>query len=224
MDTPTGEKPTEPGKAAPTSPVVEPAKAGDTPLETKPIVAAVEPAKAEPAKAEPVVEPAKVESAKEPVKATAAPDAPVVYDLKGREGRPVDPNLMETMLPVLKEAGITPKAAQSLVDTFNAYQAKVLPQIMARDLESLRQDPELGKLNFGRTQARIQDALAAFTTPEERKTLTDMGLANNPALVRMFHRIGTAMQEPQQTDAGSQPRAPRSTGNKLYGGGDLAKN
>jgi hypothetical protein len=221
-DTPTGEKPNEPAAttvapatAAPvetTAPATAAPAAAAKPTETAPAAAAVTTEK--PAETKAAEKPAEVKPAETETK-------PEVYDLKGKGGQPVDPGLMATMLPVLKEAGITPKAAQSLVDTFNAYQTKLLPEIMNRDLETLRKDPELGLLNFGRTQNRINDALAAFSTPDERKVLTEMGIANNPTLVRMFHRIGTAMQEPPQTDAGPQPRSPRSTGNKLYGGSDL---
>jgi|ERR1700722_974863 len=225
-DTPTGEKPNEPAATPAVTPAAAPVKTDATPAAV-PAATPATPAAATPATPAVAAEPAKAEPAKaepakaDPAKAETPPTDPAVYDLKGKGGQPVDPGLMQTMLPVLKEAGITPKAAQSLVDTFNAYQAKLLPEIMNRDLETLRKDPELGLLNFGRTQARINDALAAFSTPDERKVLTEMGIANNPTLVRMFHRIGTAMQEPPQTDAGPQPRAPRSTGNKLYGGSDL---
>jgi hypothetical protein len=226
-----GEKPTEP-VATSAAPAVS-AVAASAPVEVKtdPSPKPVEPTAAKP------VEPAKVAQAAKPVeppvvdpKAAEAETAriaaeakanavPEQYELTGAQGA-LDPALIGAIAPVLKDAKVTAGQAQKLVDNFVAYQKQALPALMARDLETLKADPALGGLNFGRTQQRINDALAAFSTPEERSVLTSLGMANNPTLVRMFHRIGTAMQEPAQTDAGARARPARTTQAKLYGGAD----
>lgn len=192
-----GEKPTEPVVAAP---VVEPA----------PVVAAP-PAAETPAP--PIVEP-KVET---PVVAAVDPKAvPEKYDIKD-----VNPALLEAVTPVFKKAGLSTETAQELARVVTEHNKAMIPQILARDLDTLKADPKLGGLNLARTQARINDALAAFSTPEDRAELAAKGLANNPVLVRMFHRIGVSMQEAPQTEVGAQPRERLPREKRLYGGGDL---
>lgn len=207
-----------------------------TPVENTPepvAPAPVTPAAAVPAPAVPAPAPAVVVEADKPVPVIPAeptpapipadPVQPTVteekYDLKfGTEG--VNPQLLQALTPLFKEAGVTTKQAQGLADAFEAHRKAMIPQIMARDLDTLRADPELGKLNFGRTQARVNDALAAFTTPQERTVLEGMGLANNLTLVRMFHRIGASMQDAPQTEAGPRVQEKLPTHSKLYGGKD----
>lgn len=208
-----------PASAAPTAPIVE-AKPGETPPapdakapEAKPSVETPPPAAAKPDEGKPPQTPPET-----PPVVDAVPEK---YELVGIEGQPVDAPLVEALTPILKEAGVKSSQAQALITAYTNY-AKQMPGILAqRDLEALKADPELGKLNLGRTQARVNDALAAFTLPEERAQLAAMGLANNPVLVRMFHRIGSAMGEPQQTDAGARVPEPRSKASRLYGGSDL---
>jgi hypothetical protein len=211
--TPSSENPTEPvAVAAPVTP---------TPAVTVPAVEAA-PAAVTPVVADKPVEVVPPVVAAPPAAVTpppvAAPDP--VYDLSVGKDK-VSPALIAALAPIFKEAGVTAKQAQGMADAFAAHQAAVLPQMMQRDLDLIRADPQLGQLNFARTQARVNDALAAFSTPQERQALTALGIANNPTLVRMFHRIGASMQEPPQTDAGPQARAPKSPASKMYGGKDL---
>lgn len=203
-----------------TEPAVDPA-APSTAATTDPAPAKTDPA---PAAAAPATDPAPTTEAAPAAdsKAVAEPvvDAiPEKYDLKIGETA-VNPALLEALTPIFKDSKVTAANAQKLADAFESHRKAMIPQILARDLDALRADPELGKLNFGRTQARVNDALAAFTTPQERAQLTALGLANNPTLVRMFHRIGASMQEPPQTDAGAPVREKASRASKLYGGGD----
>jgi hypothetical protein len=145
-----------------------------------------------------------------------------VYDLKvGND--PVNPQLLEALTPIFKEANVTPAQAQKLATALAEHNKAMIPVIAQRNLDQLRADPELGKLNFGRTQQRVNDALAAFTNPAERARWEARGLANDPDFVHFFHRLGAAMQEARQTDAGPAPPAKLPTQSKLYGGRDLVK-
>lgn len=199
--------------------MAEPTPPVENPNEPVAPAAVVPDPAAVPAPDVPVAPVVPVVDAPSPTPDPVADPAPV-YDLKIGD-KAIDPGLVAALTPFFKEAGVTAKQAQGMASAFEAHRVAMLPQIMARDLDALRADPELGKLNFGRTQTRVNDALAAFTTPQERAALTSMGIANNPNLVRMFHRIGTAMQEPPQTDAGPQVREKLPTQTKLYGGRDL---
>jgi hypothetical protein len=224
-----GENTNQPVASAetPATPVVTPAAPASatpaTPASVTPAAASTEtPAKPAPAAAATTETPAEPAKPAEP----AAPDlntVPDAYQLvaDAATARPVDPTLVEAVAPILKDAKVTSAQAQKLVDAFQAHQKAAMTLRMQADLDALRADPELGKLNFARTQQRVNDALAAFTLPAERAALDAMGIANNPTLVRMFHRIGAAMQEAPQTDAGLPAPMKLPTEKKLYGGRDL---
>lgn len=211
------EQPT-PGEKS-TDPVVP---AAETPSPVVPAVKSDPPAAAPAANAKTEVAPAAAapapvaEAAPVPEKPAVIPGIPEKYELPD-----VNPHLLEAMTPVFKKAGVSLQSAQEMAAAVLAFQKDAPTRIMARDLETLKADPKLGGLNLARTQARINDALAAFTTPQERAELTAQGLANNPTLVRMFHRVGASMQEAPQTDAGPPVRDKASRATKLYGGKDI---
>ena len=216
--TPKSENSTE--LKAPVDPIV--AKA---PVEAKPdapVAAPVIPAaKIEPEAVKPA-EPVKIEAKVEPniEAAKHIEGIPEAYDIKLEGDITINQVAIAALTPALKEAGLTNAAATKLIGDYAKFQLAQPALKNAADLEVIRKDPELGQLNFGRTQSQINEALAAFTTPEERATLSSIGMANDPILVRMFTRIGRAMAEAPQTDAG--PRAPveKTITQRLYGGGD----
>jgi hypothetical protein len=205
------ENTTEPAKVAAVEPPIVPAV-------TESVVAP----KIEAKVTEPVVEPVKADTTTEPVKPveTVKPSDEVKYELKVGDV-PVNPDLIAALTPVFKKAGMKLEDAQELATEYDKFQKAMIPKVMERDLAALKADKELGGLNLSRTQARINDALAAFTTVQERNQLTALGIANNPTLVRMFHRIGVSMQDAPQTEPGPGPRVQVGREKKLYGGGDL---
>ena len=165
-------------------------------------------------------------SATPPETPPVAPTAPLLaplpdaYDLKVGD-KPINPTLLAAITPALKEAGLTNDAAAKLVA---AYAGSVEAQRKANqeaDLAIIANDKVLGGANLARTQTLVNAALAQFTLPAERAAFEQMGIANNPTLVRMFHRIGAAMQEKPHTDAGPPVLPKPSRASKLYGGGDL---
>jgi len=188
--------------------------------ETKPSVDETKPPAAETKPPEGETKPPKGETP--PVEAKPTDQVPETYALKIGD-QMVQEATVAAITPILKAKGFTATEAQALADSYAAAQKALLPIRIRDDLETVKKDPELGGLNFTRTQRRINDALAQFMTQPERDALSSMGLTNNPTLVRMFHRIGVAMEEAPQTDAGPQPREKQSTASKLYGGKDLVK-
>lgn len=108
-------------------------------------------------------------------------------------------------------------AATKLVSDFVKYQTGLPAAKNAADLETLRSDPEIGQLNFGRTQATVNEALAAFTTPEMRDRLSAKGMVNDPDLVRFFLKVGRAMADAGETPRGAPEIAQKTTAQKLYG-------
>ena len=182
---------------APAAAVPGPAAAAPAKVETPPATAAPAVTAPEPKPAEATADPAKPA---EPTKAVAAPVIPETYtlpEIKDGNGKAIalNPELLSTMAPAFKATGLNQDAVNGLVKTFIDYQTTALPkQMLARDLEVTMKDPELGGMNWGKTQGAVNEALGAFTTPEFRQKLERWGIANDLEFVRVFASIGRAMR------------------------------
>lgn len=159
--------------------------------------------------------------------AAAPPEAPAVttpetYDIAlpkamTDQGLKVDPQLLPALTPALKKAGMTQQQLQTVAESFIEYQAKLPAMMLERDLAITMQDPDLGGLNYGRTQGHVNAALTVFTTPEFRSLLGKTGLANNVEFVRVFERIGKALGG-DTSARGSPDGAPAlSRAERMYG-------
>lgn len=203
VTTPASTEPVAPAKvetpAAVAAPEVKPTEA--KPAEVKP-TEAVKPAEGKPADVAPVI-----------------PETYVLPEIKGADGKAIALNLeiMPVMAPVFKAAGLTQEKANELVKTFVAYQQTLPAKMLARDLETTMKDPELGQMNWGKTQGMINEALGAFTTPEFRQKLERWGIANDLEFVRVFANIGRAMRG--DTKATGQPTSASelSQADRIYG-------
>jgi hypothetical protein len=173
-----------PDANAPATPVAAaPAPAATAPVKVElaaPAAAPVAPTQATPAQAAPV--------------AADAPTLPDTYTFKAAPGQTVDPALVSALSPAFKAAGLTQEKVDGIVSGFQQFQTQLVPQLMAKDLEATMKDPELGQLNWGKTQGYVNEALAAFTTPQFRQQLGQWGVANNLEFVRVFAAIGKAMR------------------------------
>jgi hypothetical protein len=151
--------------------------------------------------------------------APVIPDTYVLPEIKGADGKAIalNPEIMPVMAPVFKAAGLTQEKANELVKTFVAYQQTLPAKMLARDLDVTMKDPELGQLNWGKTQGMINEALGAFTTPEFRQKLERWGIANDLEFVRVFANIGRAMRG--DTKASGQPTSATelSQADRIYG-------
>lgn len=224
--TPSGETPTQPtapvvpaattpvvASATPPAPATPPVTPAVTPpAVTPPVTAAVTP---------PVTPPAVEPPATPPVVPPVVATVPEKYEFKlegDLKDQKVSQAAIDAITPAMKKAGMTQEAANALVTDFLKYQTGLIPAKNAADLEAVRQDPELGLMNFGRTQNYIAEALAAFSTPADREMLSKMGMVNDPRLVRFFAKVGRAMAGAGQPEPGTPPVEKKTTAQKLYGG------
>lgn len=152
----------------------------------------------------------------------AAPPAPVIpesYEIKPPQGVTLDSNLLSALTPAFKAAGLTQEGAQKLADAFIGYQAGAPARMLERDMELLRKDPELGGANLGSTIANVNRALSMFSTLEDRKALSRIGMSNRPELVRLFARVGEAIGNDGVPDRGRpEVPAPKSRADRMYSG------
>lgn len=133
------------------------------------------------------------------------------------EGLQYDPAVLAAMSPAFKGAGLTQAQVDTVAKTFLDFQKSAAPRMMAADLDVTMKDPVLGGMNWGRTQGHVNEALAAFTTPEFRKQLEGWGVANNLEFVRVFERIGKAMRGDQPTRGQPTSANEESTADRIYG-------
>lgn len=89
--------------------------------------------------------------------------------------------------------------------------------MLERDLEVTMKDPEIGGMNYGRTQAQVNAALAAFTDTEFRQFVAKAGIANRLEFVRVFARIGKAMQGDTPARGGPDGMPATSRAERMYG-------
>lgn len=203
---------TAPGPAA-----AAPAKVETPPAAATSVAATPEPKPVETAK------PAAADPAKPAESATAvAPVIPETYtlpEIKGIDGKAIaiDPALIPVMGPAFKAAGLTQDAVNGLVKTFVDFQTQLPTQMLARDLEVTMKDPDLGQMNWGKTQGHVNEALAAFTTPEFRSKLERWGIANDLEFVRVFASIGRAMRGDIATRGAPSTAPEESRADRMYG-------
>ena len=165
--------------------------------------------KKEPVKAE---EPAKKEEPdkkEEPVKAEEPK-----FELKLPEGSLLDAGAIERTVAFAKEQGLTPKAAQAMLDreskllTTNAdSQKEAWDKGTVQWLEASKVDKEFGGEAFPKNAELAKRVVERFGTPELMKGLTETGFGNHPELVRLMVRIGKAMDEDQLVLPGAKNTA-----------------
>jgi hypothetical protein len=202
------------------APVTPPAVPTVTPaIETPPAAtAAIPPAASAAATTEPPKAP-EAAAATEPPAATTIPET---YDIalpKAMldQGLKINPDLLPALTPALKKAGLTQTQLQTVAESFLDFQGKLPAKMLERDLAVTMKDPDIGGMNYGRTQGHVNAALTAFTTPEFRSLLNSAGLANNLEFVRVFERIGKAMAG-DSAARGSPDGAPEmSRAERMYG-------
>lgn len=206
----------------PNQPAVETPAPAATPVAPAPAVptpstpAANTPPASAPAAAAPP--PAPVLTPPEPATPPAAITPPEIkYAIKAPEGMQIDPEFLPSITPVLKKHNVSNEVLQDVMTAVLESQKELPKRTLARDLEVTMKDPDVGGMNYGRTQAHVSAALAAFTHPEFRSLLGKTGMANNLEFVRVFERIGKAMQG--DTPASGRPDgAPQlSRAEKMYG-------
>lgn len=203
------------------APAVAPTVAAPGPAAAAPTIE-TPPAATSPVAATPESKP--VESAAKPPEGAAAPPPviPEIYvlpELKDSAGKAIalNPELLPVMGPAFKAANLSQDAVNGLVKTFIDYQQQLPAKMLARDLEVTMKDPALGQMNWGKTQGQVNEALAAFTTPEFRSKLERWGIANDLEFVRVFASIGRAMRGDVATRGSPTSASEESVADRMYG-------
>lgn len=149
--------------------------------------------------------------------AQAAPEAYEPFDVEGQQFTEAQ---LEGFAATAKELGLSQENAQkmlaAMVPTARQYLVDDL-KAKSREWASLSEkDPEIGGANFKANVGVANSALKQFATPEFTALLRGSGLGAHPEVVRVFYRIGKAMQQDHgvtgsaSAPAGARRRYPKS--------------
>lgn len=149
--------------------------------------------------------------------AQAAPEAYEPFDVEGQQFTEAQ---LEGFAATAKELGLSQENAQKML----AAMVPTARQYLVDDLKAKSQewaslsekDPEIGGANFKANVGVANSALKQFATPEFTALLRGSGLGAHPEVVRVFYRIGKAMQQDHgvtgsaSAPAGARRRYPKS--------------
>lgn len=149
--------------------------------------------------------------------AQAAPEAYEPFDVEGQQFTEAQ---LEGFAATAKELGLSQENAQkmlaAMVPTARQYLVDDL-KAKSREWASLSEkDTEIGGANFKANVGVANSALKQFATPEFTALLRGSGLGAHPEVVRVFYRIGKAMQQDHgvtgsaSAPAGARRRYPKS--------------
>lgn len=153
-----------------------------------------------------------------------------VYEITLPEGFTNDATLMTEAHTVLAAAGVAPDKAQSLIDLFGkAVKGSADAQLAAHNTQQAAWMTEINALPefTGPTRetslASIGRLFDEYGTPEAKAALNAYGVGNNPALVKMMHKIASALTEGTPAPGG-RPKVGANAQAKPVGPASLYEN
>lgn len=153
------------------------------------------------------------------------PPVEVQYDLKAPDNALFDNTHLEQFKGLAKELGLTPEAAQKLVERDNQLLSGFVDKRTqewstqtAQWGEQVKADKELGGENFNSTVTSARTALDRFASPEFKRMLNETGYGNHPELVRLFANIGKAMKEDRMVSTGAPVSKEKTMAEIFYPG------
>jgi len=128
-------------------------------------------------------------------------EKPIEYEpFTMAEGLTLDENLANVFKPVFAEMKLDQAAAQKLVDLYSTEVVKKQIDgwntMLASWDEAAKKDPEIGGTKYDASVKSAELAFNSFEVPEARELLVQYGLHKNPAIIKLFSRIGAKMAEP----------------------------
>jgi len=148
-------------------------------------------------------------------KVVIPPESADKYEITIPDGKQVNREFMAGFKTWAHEAGLSQKQAETLAAKYLAFEdAQLAAYSKAAEAQVNAVKIEWGD-KFDANVAIAHKAVEQFCTAEDKRYLDESGLGNNPMLVRMFHKIGLAMNDDtmgqgRQVPAGQQ--MPRTSG------------
>lgn len=170
----------------------------------------------------------------EPPTDPVAPALPEKYEFNLGEGVTVDPAIVATADPILRELGLSQEAASKLAPLAQQVAERTQAGIMAQLqdgiaaqrkewLDAYNADPEIGGANRERTEqlsAKALDAMGFTKGHPFRQALTDSGFGNHPDMIRAFSRLGEMVGEDNTfARPNAAPSVPAAAWDRMYPNG-----
>lgn len=154
-----------------------------------------------------------------PVEAAKPVDAKPVEAAKPAEAKPVEITgpYADKFKAFAKEAGIADAQQAKLAEFYGAIQAESAKaadaewaKMDAGFREQLAADPVIGGLNLQASIEMARKGVEWAGGAELSRIFESTGLANHPALVKAFHKLGKSLSEDSVSGTSSQGAAPSS--------------
>jgi hypothetical protein len=166
--------------------------------------------------------PAAAPAAPEAALISEAPPAVEAFELRVPEGVKADESLLKEFGPLAKGLGMKSADAQKIVDLYATRvqaQAKAADEAFAKQQgawkDEVKADKEIGGQNFDQTRVEVGRFFNAFDKDGSvRKAISQLGLGNHPAIVRLAVRAAKLLREDGVVAAGA-PGGERSEEDKL---------
>ena len=161
------------------------------------------------------------------------PMKPEDYKLELPEGITADDPLLTAFLEGAAKGGMDNESVQAVVSALGPKLAEQMAAPMKAWTtlnetwqSEVKADPVIGGANLPATIKTVADAISLVSTPEEaqaaREALTMTGAGNNPAIVRLMHRMASRLVEKGAVQ-GRSPAESRSAAAVLYPSHNAAK-
>lgn len=128
-------------------------------------------------------------------KVPVVPEKADAYEIKVPEGHPVNQEFVGKFKAWAHEAGLSQAQAEKIAQGYIGLEQQMMAQAQTEATQAEAAIKTEWGDQYGANLAVAQKAVAEFCDPKDVEYLEKTGLGNNPALVRMFHRIGKAMSE-----------------------------
>lgn len=162
----------------------------------------------------------------EPVVVEALPEKAEDYKVTLPSTVTVDPALMSEFQTLALTVKLPPSVAQKMADVFTSAVTKqneanlaAFTEVQSRWVSEVNRMPEFtGEAAKAQSLAAIGRVLDEFGSQEVRSIMEQTGAGNNPAVVKMFLQLSSALNEGRTTPQGRPPnsRQPRTPGQIMF--------
>ena len=132
-------------------------------------------------------------------KAGAAPDNAEPYTLTAPEGYPISAQELESFTKHCNELGITKEQAEKTLTMFHRRFQDAQDQFISQRkawISEIQADKDFGGDNFKSTVADAKRALSKYDEDGTiRKMLDETGYGDNPAVIKIFAKVGRELGE-----------------------------
>ena len=143
-----------------------------------------------------------------------APAAPEAYDpFVDADGKPYDAELVKGFSDVARELNLSQENAQKVFGSVVPAAREYLKQDLVRQAtqwsEDAARDQEFGGEHFKANLGIAASAYNAYASDGLKQIVAQSGLGNHPEFIRLFYRVGKAMQQDKGVTGGvSAPATP----------------